>query len=1173
MIANIFIKRPVTAIVISIVLAITGVICILNLPIDQYPDITPPVVQVNGQFTGADAQTVEQTVATPIEQQVNGTPGMEYMQSNNTNNGLMQMNVTFKIGTDIDIATLDVQNRVSIASPLLPAVVSRLGLTVRAVNPSMLMMVAIYAPKGTHEITFLDNYTNIFVQDALLRVPGVGSINRFTDDFSMRIWMNPEKMAAYSLTPADVIAALNAQNVQVAAGSAGVPPQTKAQAYELGILVNGRLSKVTEFQKVVVKTIPATGELIYLKDVARVELGKFTFSSNSFVDGKRASYLQIYQAPGSNALETANGIYAALATLKKSFPADVDYSVPFESVTVVKVSMTDVVHTLLMTLGLVALVVFLFLQNWRSTLIPVLAIPVSILGTFCFFIPLGFTINTLTMFGFVLAIGIVVDDAIIVVEAVQHYIDHEDMSAKEATYMAMKDISAPVIAIALILAAVFVPVGFIPGIVGRLYQQFAITIAISVMLSAFIALSLTPALCTLLLKPSPKEGDKKLNWSDRMFGRFNKWFDKVTEKYSNGVKWSIKASRFIIILLVCICAGTILLFEHKPTGFIPSEDDGNLYVTFQLPPASATSQSVDVMTKLMQVISSTPGVAHYAALSGLNVITNATNSNCGTIYCQLSPWDDRGKSSEQVPGIIGVLRKRIADAGIKNASIQVIQPSPIPGVGSTVGFSFQIEQRNTNDDVHQFEKVVNNFITEANKNPAIVNAFTYYTAHTPNFSLTVDRDKCEKLGVNIADVFTTIQAYMGSLYINDFTTYNRTFHVVVQADTMYRALISDMDKYYVRNQAGQMLPLGTLISYQPVEAAPLISHFNIFRSAEVDGSSGQGYSSTQTLDELKKVADKVLPQGYAYEYSGLSYEEIKAGSTTIYIFIFSITFVFLFLAALYESWSVPFSVLLAVPIGAFGAIIALIFLPKITNNVYAQIGLITLIGLAAKNAILIVEFAKVRVDRGEDLMKSTLDAVRLRLRPIVMTSLAFILGVLPLVFATGAGAIARRTIGYTVLGGMLAASSLAIFIVPVLYVLITKLSYGKKKLAYLVEHHEDLMEKARKVEEQNIDPELEYEIGKDRELNGKGQKGDHKEGTGDMPKTITVSDQHLLTASHKEAEEKLLPPGEEKTELMLPPGESAPDSGHLLPPADKNKDSNNGTNDENKPEEDKPVQE
>lgn len=1079
MIANTFIKRPVTAIVISIVLVITGTVCILLLPIDQYPNITPPIVQVNGQFTGADAQTVEQTVATPIEEQVNGTPGMEYMQSNSTNNGLMSMNVTFKLGTDIDIATLDVQNRVSIATPLLPASVSRLGLTVRALNPSMLMMVAIYAPKGTHNITFLDNYTNIFIQDALLRVPGVGSISRFTDDFSMRIWMNPDKMAAYSLTPQDVINALNAQNVQVAAGTAGVPPQRANQVYELGILVNGRLSRVSEFENIILKTLPNTGELVYLKDVARVELGKFTFSSNSFVDGHRASYLQIYQAPGSNALETANGVYKTLAQLRKSFPSDIEYQVPFESVTVVKVSMQDVVVTLLKTLALVAIVVFLFLQNWRSTLIPVLAIPVSIFGTFCFFIPLGFTINTLTMFGFVLAIGIVVDDAIIVVEAVQHYIDNKKMSAKEATYQAMKDISAPVVAIALILAAVFVPVGFIPGIVGRLYQQFAITIAISVIISAFIALSLTPALCTLLLKPTNL--NKKATGVNKWFFMFNNWFDRVTDKYTDGVRKSIKASKYVVILLTCICAGTFFLFQHKESGFIPSEDDGNLYVTFQLPPASATAQSVEVMSKLMRVVASTPGVAHYAALSGLNVVTNASNSNNGTVFCQLKPWDERSKLSEQVPGIIHVMQKRIADAGIKNANVQVIQPSPIPGVGATVGFSMQIEQRSTNDNLQNFEKVVNRFTAEANKNPAISKAFSYYSAHTPNYNLTVDREKCAKLGVNIGDVFTTIQAYMGSLYINDFTTYNRTFHVVIQADTAYRKLISDMNKYYVRNQAGEMLPLGTLVSYQPTQASPLISHFNIFRSAEINGSPAEGYSSGDAIEALQDVAAKVLPEGYTYEFSGLSYEEMKAGSTTIYLFLFSITFVFLFLAALYESWSVPFSVLLAVPIGAFGAIITLVFMPSLTNNVYAQIGLITLIGLAAKNAILIVEFAKVRVDRGEDLIKSTLEAVSLRLRPIIMTSLAFILGVLPLVLATGAGAVARKTIGFTVLGGMLAASSLAIFIVPVLFVLITKMAYGKEKLAYLQANHHFLMEKAEKVEAQNIDPELEYEIHKSRE--------------------------------------------------------------------------------------------
>jgi HAE1 family hydrophobic/amphiphilic exporter-1 len=1080
MIANTFIKRPVTAIVISIVLVITGTVCILLLPIDQYPDITPPVVQVNGQFIGADAQTVEQTVATPIEEQVNGSPGMEYMQSNSTNNGAMQLNVTFKIGTNIDVAALDVQNRVSIATPLLPSAASRLGLTVRAVNPSMLMMVAIYAPKDTHNITFLDNYTNIFVQDALLRVPGVGTISRFTDDFSMRIWMNPQKMAAHSIMPQDIISALTAQNVQVAAGTAGVPPQAPTQTYELGILVNGRLSTVPEFQSIIIKNNPQTGELVYLKDVARVELGKFTFSSNSFVDGHRASYLQIYQAPGSNALETANGVYAELAKLKQTFPTDVAYSVPFEAVTVVKVSMTDVVYTLLLTLGLVAIVVFLFLQTFRSTLIPILAIPVSIFGTFCFFIPLGFTINTLTMFGFVLAIGIVVDDAIIVVEAVQHYIDHEGMSPKEATYQAMKDISAPVVAIALILAAVFVPVGFIPGIVGRLYQQFAITIAISVIISAFIALSLTPALCTMLLKPT--DPSKKNKGLTKWFTKFNEWFDRVTAKYTEGVRRSIKGARYIVILLICVCVGAYFLFKAKPSGFIPSEDDGNLYVTYQLPPASSTAQSVDIMSKLMKVVAGTPGVGHYAALSGLNVITNATNSNNGTIYVQLKPWDERSGDDQKVPGIINVMQKRIDSAGVTNAAVQVIQPSPLPGVGSTIGFSMQIEQRSTNDNLQDFERVVNRFVDSANKNPAISKAFTYYTAHTPNMSLTVDREKCEKMGVSISDVFTTIEAFTGSLYINDFTTYNRTFHVVVQADTVYRALISDMEKYYVRNSLGKMVPLGALISFKPVEAAPLISHFNIFRSAEIDGSSPPGVSSTDALAALQALAAKQLPQGYTYEFSGLSYEELKAGSVTIYIFAFSITFVFLFLAALYESWSVPFSVLLAVPIGAFGAILALVLVPSLTDNVYAQIGLITLIGLAAKNAILIVEFAKVRVDRGEDLLASTLEAVSLRLRPIIMTSMAFILGVLPLVFASGAGAVARRTIGMTVLGGMFAASTIAIFVVPVLFVLITRAAYGKEKLDYLKAHHKELMEKAKKVEAQNIDPELEFELQKSRDL-------------------------------------------------------------------------------------------
>ncbi|HEY6900155.1 MAG TPA: efflux RND transporter permease subunit, partial [Puia sp.] len=773
-------------------------------------------------------------------------------------------------------------------------------------------------------ITFLDNYTNVFIQDALLRVPGVGDISARTDQFSMRVWLNPDKMAAYRLMPRDVIAALNAQNVYVAAGSVGAPPQKGDQSYELSVLPNGQLQKATDYEKVVVKTLPDSGErggrLVYLKDVGRVELGKFTFSGNSFIDGKRASFLMVYQAPGSNALQTAQNVYAELERLKKFFPPDVDYKVPFESVTIIKVSIHEVLMTLLQALGLVAIVVFLFLQSFRSTLIPVLAIPVSILGTFCFFIPLGFTINTLTLFGFVLAIGIVVDDAIIVVEAVQHYIDEKHMSPKEATYHAMKEISAPVVAIALILAAVFVPVGFIPGIVGRLYQQFAITIAISVILSAFIALSLTPALCTLLLRPSHL---KKTNIFDRFFLWFNGGFDKLTGRYTNSVRRWIKGSRYVVILLLCICAGALVMFKKKPSSFIPSEDDGRLYITYQLPEASSVTQSVELMTKLMEIIGKTPGINHFAALSGFNILNGGANSNNGTIFVMLKPWEERTTPGERLPGLLNVIRERIAKAAIKNASVVVIPPPPIRGIGQAAGFSMQIQQGNTSDDVHAFERVVKRFVAECKKNPATNTAFSYYGAHTPSYLLTVDRDKCQKLGVSISDVFNTMQAYMGSLFVNNFTLYNRTFHVVVQADTSFRALIGNMDKYYVRNQDSTMLPLSALIQYKPIETAPLITHFNIFRSAEVDGSTPPGYSSGEGIEALKAIAARVLPQGYTYEFSGLSYEEIRAGSMTTYIFTFSIVFVFLFLAALYESWSVPFSVLLAVPISAFGAIFTL----------------------------------------------------------------------------------------------------------------------------------------------------------------------------------------------------------------------------------------------------------
>ncbi|HVM86618.1 MAG TPA: efflux RND transporter permease subunit [Puia sp.] len=1042
---NIFLRRPVTAIVISVVIVMVGTLAIYNMPVSQYPNITPPTVSISANFPGADAQTVEQTTTTAIETQVNGVPGIAYIQSNSANNGQSSITATLNVDADPNIVALDIQNRVGIATPTLPSQVQRLGITTLKRNPSILMLVAMYSPKGTHSVPFMDNYANIYVRDQLLRVPGVGDVLSRADNFSMRIWLHTDKLAQLGLTANDVQNAINEQNLQIAAGSVAAPPQNSSSAFEFTVFTNSRLTTQQDFENIVIRSNPDQNSIVHLKDVARVQLGKVSYTANSFVDGQRASYLLIYQAPGSNALSTAEGVYKAMADMKKYFPTDVDYRVPFESVSVVKVSIDDVVKTLLIALLLVTIVVFLFLQNWRSTLIPILAIPVAIIGTFIFFIPLGFTINTLTMFGFVLAIGIVVDDAIVVVEAVQHYIDNEHISAKEATAKALKDITGPVIAIALILAAVFVPVGFIPGIVGRLYQQFAITIAISVLISAFVALSLTPALCSLMLRP--QNINKQSKGLNKFFYFFNEGYRKLSLNYTLSVKGWIKRAPLVIVLLACIIAGDIFLFKSKPTGFIPTEDEGRVYITFEIPEASSTTRSLNVLDSMMKIIKEVPGVGHYAALGGLNVLTFGIKSNSGTIFMQLKPWDERTDKSQQLQGIIAELNKRFSV--IKEARIVVIPPPAIPGLGNAGGFSIQIEQKQSNDDIKTFEKIVNSFVAEANKQPEIAGAFTFFSAHTPGYEVDVDREKCKKLGLNLSDVYSTMQMYMGSAYINQLTIYGRNFYVVAQADTNFRNDIKNIGQYYVKNSSSEMIPLSTVVSYKVTETAPLISHFNIYRSAEVDGNAKQGFSSGQALEALQRTAAKILPEGYGYEFSGLSLQEIKSGSSAVYIFALSVVFVFLFLAALYESFSVPFSVLLAVPVGVLGAITALTFIPRLTNNVYAQIGLITLIGLSAKNAILIVEFAKERVDRGIAVIPATLDAVKLRLRPILMTSIAFILGVLPLALATGASSVARNTIGWTVLGGMLAATGLAIFIVPVLFVVITRAAYGKKKLEEL----------------------------------------------------------------------------------------------------------------------------
>ena len=1041
MISEVFIKRPVTAIVISILIVIIGTISVSTLPISQYPNIAPPTVSVSANYTGADAQTVERTVTTPIESQINGTPGMIYMSSNSTSDGGSRITVTFEVGTDIDIATLDVQNRVSIAEPVLPEAVRRLGVTTRKMNTDILMMVSLTSPDGSRDQNFLANYVNLYLKDALLRVKGVGDVQAFGQPFAMRVWLDANKLANIGLAPSDVSAAIAEQNSRMPGGSVGARPQENSQVFEYPVVMDSDLDEVEEFENIVVKT-NNDGSIVLLKDVSRVELGQFNYGITTKVNNKVASGMMISQTPGGNAVETADGIYKTLEELKKTFPKGVDYVVGYETVSVVNASISSVLHTLIEALILVTLVVFFFLQSWRATLIPVLAIPVSIIGTFIFFTLFGFSINNLTMLAFVLAIGIVVDDAIVVVEAVQHYIDHYKMSAKDATIRAMKDITAPVIAIALILAAVFVPVGFIPGMVGQLYQQFAITIAVSVMLSAFIALSLTPALCSLLLKPSNTNKDSKgLN---KFFYKFNVWFDKVTYRYSKGVRKSIKSAPLVLIILICIFVGTGWMFTTKKTGFIPNEDGGIFFMGVNLPEGASSARTEEVLLELSKDLQTTfPEIAYITSINGMNLLNRSAKPNGASLFVSLKPWDQRQKTVTDITGaIMGKYR------AYNKASVIAATPPPIPGLGSSGGFSIEIQDRQT-VDIKDFEAVVGKFLMAANQRPEIGMAYTLFNSKSPNYKLNVDREMAKRMGVPVSNIYSTISSYLGSSYVNDFTKYGRNFRVVTQADVNYRMQIEDINKLYVKNIQGQPVPVSNLVKYELITNPAIVNHYNIFRSISISGEAAPGYSSGDAIKALEEVAAQTLSDGYSYEFSGLSLQEKQSGSKTIQIFALCILFVFLLLASLYESWSVPFSILLSVPLGVFGAILALTLIPNLDNNIYAQIGLVTIIGLAAKNAILIVEFAKERVDIGMNLLEATIDAVKLRLRPIIMTSLAFILGIIPLMLSTGAGAVSRQTIGWTVFGGMTAATFLAIFIVPVLFVVITRLAYGKKKLAEL----------------------------------------------------------------------------------------------------------------------------
>ncbi|WP_292010826.1 multidrug efflux RND transporter permease subunit [Chryseobacterium sp.] len=1038
MISNIFISRKNTTIVLSIFILIIGGICMMILPISQLPEIAPPVVQVRATYPGATAQTIEETVITPLENQLNGIPGSMYMTSTSSNNGSASIDITFELGTNPDLAAVEVQNRVNQATATLPTEVTRTGLTIRKRSGEMLMVIGIYSPNETHEKSFLDNYTNIYIKPELSRVVGVGDISNFGQDYSMRVWLNPEKLASMGIATSDVITAIESQNMQVSAGTIGSPPVSGNQAFEYNISINGRLVTQEEFGEIIVGTNPANNSMVRLKDIAKIELGLFNYANNNRPMGKVGSGVSIWLNPGSNALETSEAIMKRMEELSASFPDDVEWIVPYETSSFVTAALDEVVKTFIEAMILVVFVVFVFLQNWRATLIPVIAIPLSLIGTFIFFELFDFSINTLTLFGFLLAIGIVVDDAIVVVEAVQHHIDANKLSPLDATLRAMREVQAPVIAMSLILAAVFVPVAFLPGVSGQLYKQFALTIAISVLISAIVALTLTPALCTLLLRPSQVKKDSK--GINKIFYMFNLWFARVTQRYGILVSKLLRKIPVVLIVLIASFFMTYLIYNRVPTTFIPSEDMGAILVSVELPEGASLERTNKVMDQVADILSKDPAVKSFMASSGQNLVGGGSKSSVGTSFTGLIPWEERYKNGDDMTTVTARLQQKFNT--IKEARIIPVPSPTIRGLGNSGGFTIMLQQK-SGGTIEEFNAIAQQFLQEAGKRKEIQRAYTFFTIQTPEISVTVDRDKAEQMNVALTDVFSTVQTFLGSSYVNDFTSYARNFKVLVQADYQYRKDIKDIGKYFVRNRTGQMIPLETLITYHTRNTASVINHFNLYRSIQIDGYVAEGYSSGDGITALEETAKKTLPTGYDYEWANLSRQEIEAGNSSTLIFGLSILFVFLLLVALYESWSIPFSVLLTVPIAAFGAMFAMLISGQ-NNSVYSQIGLITLIGLAAKNAILIVEFAKEKFDSGMSLASATIGAIKLRFRPILMTSFAFILGIIPLTMSEGAGAAARVNVGVTVLGGMLAATFIAIFIIPVLFVFITKLTYRKK---------------------------------------------------------------------------------------------------------------------------------
>ena len=1036
--ARFFIDHPVFAMVIAIVTVIVGAVAIPTLPVATYPEVVPPVVQIIATYRGANSQDLEKTVAQPIEQQLVGLDGMIYFFSRSSNNGTLVIDVTYELGTEIDLATVKTQNKVNVALPLLPPEVQREGVIVRKVSSAFLMAIPLVATDGRYDSLFLNNYATINLVDKIGSIAGVGEARLVApEDYGMRIWINPDRMAKLGVTATDLTVAIHAQNRQNAAGSIGQPPVPSGTDFQYPVNATGRLLEPQQFDGIVVRAQP-DGSLLRVHDLGRVELGSQDYRNFSRINQKPAGVIIVFLTPGANAVDTANRVRAFLEDAKTNFPAGIEYKVAYDATRFVRTAVSDVVTTLFEALALVILVVFVFLQNWRATLIPLATVPVSIIGTFALFPALGFSINMTSMFGLVLAIGIVVDDAIVVVEAVQHNIDR-GMGPREATIRAMSDVSGPVVAIAFILAAVFIPVAFLGGISGQIYRQFALTIAVSVLLSAFSALSLSPALSALILRPARAARRGPLAW---FFGIFNRAFEWTTNGYLSGVKLFIRRSTLALVALAVLFLGTGGLFRILPTGFLPAEDQGVFFVAVRLPDGASLERNLRVSEKIEKIVSSTPGVEDTTTFGGFDFITQTNNSNVTTVIGTLKPWEERRTKELQFESIVAGVQGRLNE--VEGAFAFAFGLPPILGLGTSGGFEFMVEDRG-GADINQLAEVTQSLLAATGNRPEFAFANTSFRTSVPQYKVELDTDKVQTLGIPLVDVYNTLQTFLGGLYVNDFNRFGRTWRVMLQTEPEYRDRPDDINRFYVRASGGDMVPLSTLATMKPMSGPEVIYRYNRFPTAKIIGQAAPGFSSGQAAAAMEQVARQNLPAGYGYEWTGTVFQEKLASGNEGFIFGFAAVLVFLFLAALYESWSIPFAVVLAVPLGLFGALLA-VFLRSYPYDIYTQIGIVTLIGLAAKNAILIVEFAKLRREEGKSMIDAALEAAHLRLRPILMTSFAFILGVVPLLIASGAGAASRRALGTAVFGGMIAATLLAIFFVPVLYVVIERFA-GRSRRA------------------------------------------------------------------------------------------------------------------------------